>query len=121
MSESIYFSATHEYVHPQHADHVLIGLDPAIAEKIDEIRYIELMEQGETLSAGDTFATIGTDDGEIELTMPIGGTILSVNEEVVERPQLMCSENYEINWLLELEVSSMDELKTFIASSDAMV
>lgn len=114
VSELVHFAPTHEYIYPQDADHILVGLDPTVAEKLDEIRYIEVTEVGEELSAGDTFATIGTSNGEVELAMPVGGTILSINEEVVERPQLLCNENFDVSWLLEVEATSPREVESFI-------
>jgi glycine cleavage system H protein len=110
VSEAIHFTATHEYIYPQDADHVLVGLNPTAAEALDEIRYIEVTEVGELLSSGDTFATIVTDNGEVELTIPVGGTVLSINDEVLERPQLLCSEDYDSNWLLEVALTDRDEL-----------
>lgn len=115
MSELVHFAPTHEYIYPQDSDHILVGLDPVVAEKLDEIRYIEVTEVGEELSAGDTFATIGTSNGEVELAMPVGGTILSINDEVIERPQLLCNENFDVSWLLEVEATSPKELETFMS------
>jgi glycine cleavage system H protein len=115
VSELVHFAPTHEYIYPQDSDHILVGLDPVVAEKLDEIRYIEVTEVGEELSAGDTFATIGTSNGEVELAMPVGGTILSINDEVIERPQLLCNENFDVSWLLEVEATSPKELETFMS------
>jgi glycine cleavage system H lipoate-binding protein len=52
VSELVHYAPTHEYIYPQDADHILVGLDPAVAEKLDEIRYIEVTEVGEEHASG---------------------------------------------------------------------
>jgi glycine cleavage system H protein len=118
-SDSIRFTSTHEYVYPQGGGRVLIGLHPTIAEELGDINYVELMDVGETLSAGDTFATIGANRGDIELTMPVSGTLLSFNEEIQDRPNLMANDNYDVNWLLEVEMSDESELNDLITMDEA--
>jgi glycine cleavage system H lipoate-binding protein len=51
----------------------------------------------------------------------VGGTILSVNDEVIERPQLLCNENFDVSWLLEVEASNVKELETFISVANTSV
>ena len=107
-TDHIVYTDTHEYAHPQDDHSVRVGLDPQVAERFLEIRQVELTNTGETLEAGDTFGVIYTNEGDHDLTMPVTGVVMTQNEDVLERPSLMMSESFELNWLLEIELVDDD-------------
>lgn len=116
--ENLLFTETHEYVYLQGGGRALIGLSPEIAEGLEDIICIEAHTAGEELSAGDTFATIVTHNGEYELNMPVSGIILSSNEELADRPDVLKNENLDISWILEIEMSDEGELANLSATLD---
>jgi|GEM_PF-5431126 len=114
----IRYTETHEYILPQGGNHAIIGLNPLIAERLGDIFYIEAGTAGEELSAGDTFAVIGTKEGEVELNMPVSGTILSSNDELIDRPNLLSNDDVEACWIIEIEYDNDAELDALMALED---
>ena len=104
------YTETHEFILCQGGGHAIIGLNPSIAEGLGDILFVEAGVQGEELSEGDTFAVIGTQNGEIELNMPVSATILSSNDELMERPSLLANDDLETCWILEIEYENDSEL-----------
>ena len=53
-----------------------------------------------------------------ELYAPVTGTVLAVNEEVLDTPSLLNDDPYDGGWLLELELEDRDELKALMSADD---
>jgi glycine cleavage system H protein len=117
LPEAILFQDTHEYVIPEEG-RALLGVSEVLLAQLGEVTYVELPEMGETFSAGDTVATLGTLEQAYEVTLPVSGTILSVNVQWEEEADTLSKAPYTAGWLLELELTEPDQL-TGLLSAEA--
>lgn len=109
MNENMLCSKTHEYVLEQE-DRYVIGITDYAIEQLGDIVFIELPEVGTEFSKNEVFATIESVKAASEIYMPISGTVVEINEEVVDSPELLNDENYENKWLIKIS-SSADQVE----------
>lgn len=109
MNEGMLCTKTHEYVLEQ-GDKYEIGITAYAIEQLGDIVFIELPEVGTEFNKNEVFATIESVKAASEIYMPISGTVVEVNETIVDSPELMNDESYTDKWLIKIE-SSADQVE----------
>lgn len=109
MNESMLCTKTHEYV-LEIQDNYEIGLTPYAIEQLGDIVFIELPELGACFTKNEVFATVESVKAASEIYMPISGTIIEINEAVLEQPELLNDETYTEKWLVKIE-SNADKIE----------
>ena len=109
MKESMLCTKTHEYV-LELEENFEIGITDYAIEQLGDIVFIELPEVGTEFSKNEVFATIESVKAASEIYMPISGTVIEVNEAVVDNPELLNDEAYEEKWLIKIE-SNADQVE----------
>ena len=109
MNESMLCTKTHEYVLEQDNKYE-IGITDYAIEQLGDIVFIELHDVNSKFSKNEAFATIESVKAASEIYMPISGTVVEVNEEIVNSPELMNDENYENKWFIKI-TSDADQVE----------
>ena len=75
-------------------------------DQVGDIVFVELADAGATLEKGDTFGTIESVKAVEEVYLPFSGEIVSVNESVIENPELLQNDPIGDGWLVILKPES---------------
>lgn len=110
MSEGMLCSKTHEYVLEQEGGKYIIGLTDYAVEQLGDIVFVELPEVGAAFTKDESFATVESVKAASEIYMPISGTVLEINESIIETPELLNEDPLGNAWLVKIE-SSADEVE----------
>jgi len=102
ITEKILCSKTHEYILENSDGTYTIGLTDYAVEQLGDIVFLELPEVGAEFKKSETFATIESVKAASEIYMPISGTIVEVNNEVTESPEILNEDSYEKGWLVKI-------------------
>lgn len=103
MSE--YKNFNHHLWYKESEGIITIGINDDGVEDISEITSIELPEEHEEVDSDSPIGTIETNDGELEIFSPVKGTVIEVNADVLDNPELIMEDSYEEGWLLRIESS----------------
>ena len=89
---------------------ITIGINETALEDITEITTIDIPPEQEKVDSEMAFGSLETDDGTLDLMSPFEGTIIEVNTQAVEDPQMVIDDPYEEGWLVRIEVTEdLDE------------
>lgn len=88
-----------------------VGVTPYAAEALGDVVFIELPKVGATIEHGAVVGEIESTKSVSELFSPVSGTVVEVNEEVVDSPELVNSDAFAA-WLFKVEVTGEGELLT---------
>lgn len=102
--EGILCSKSHEYV-VEDGSNYIVGLTDYAVEQLGDIVFVELPEVGSSFVKGEVFATVESVKAASEVYAPVGGTVVEVNEKLIEAPETLNSEPYGEGWLVKLECS----------------
>ena len=100
--EGILCSKSHEYV-LEDGSLYTIGLTDYAVEQLGDIVFVELPEVGATFGKGEVFSTVESVKAASEVYAPIGGTVVEINEKLVEAPETLNNEPYGEGWLIKVE------------------
>ncbi len=101
IPEGILCSKTHEWVLEQD-NKVTIGLTDWAIEQLGDIVFVELPEVGSNFSKDEVFATIESVKAASEIYLPVAGSIVEVNESLINSPELLNEDAFN-NWLVKIE------------------
>ncbi|MCD7879206.1 MAG: glycine cleavage system protein GcvH [Candidatus Gastranaerophilales bacterium] len=105
VTDNILCSKSHEYVYEKDGKYV-IGLTDYAIEQLGDIVFVDLPEIGTEFSKGDILGTIESVKAASEIYIPISGTIEDINEELIEKPELMNEQPFDEVWLVKLSSAS---------------
>ena len=79
-------------------------------ETLGDIVYIELPEVGADVTAGTPYAEVESVKAVSDVYAPLSGSVLEVNEEVVDAPELINESPFEDGWLIKIRLSDPSEI-----------
>ena len=112
--DNLNYADTHEYVLEENGL-LKIGVSEFAIDQLGDIVFVELADEGATLEKGETFGTIESVKAVEEVYLPFSGEIVSVNESVIDNPELLQNDPIGEGWLVILKPESkvsFDDLMT---------
>ena len=101
-------SKSHEYVFEADGSYN-IGLTDYAIEQLGDIVFVELPEVGSSYTKGEIFGTIESVKAASEIYMPVGGTVVEINEQLIEKPELLNESEFDEMWLIKVSSDSFNE------------
>jgi len=109
IPENLLYSEDHEWLRVE-GDEAVIGITDFAQKELGDIVYIEVETLDESLDAGEVFGTIEAVKTVSDLMMPVGGTVIEVNESLVDEPEEVNKDPYGKGWLIKVKISDTGEL-----------
>ena len=106
------YADTHEYVKEENGL-LKIGVSEFAIDQLGDIVFVELVEKGTSLQKGETFGTIESVKAVEEVYLPFSGEVISVNEGIIDNPEILQNDPIGDGWLLIIKSESkvvLDEL-----------
>lgn len=113
--EGLLYAEDHEWVKVD-GDVATIGVTDFAQHEMGEIVYIELPEVDDELDAGDVFGVIESVKAASDSFIPVSGTVVEVNEELVDSPEGVNSAPFE-SWMFKVKLSDASELEKLMDSA----
>lgn len=111
--EKLYYLPTHEYIRVN-GDKGYIGISAYAAAQLGNVVYVDVPEVDDTVEAGEEFGAIESVKAASDLFSPVSGTVLAVNEAVIDNPRLVSSDPME-QWIIEVSIENPAELDTLLS------
>ncbi len=91
------------YLWFQREDNVYtIGINEDAVDEIEKITALDLPAEGESVEAEVVCGSIETDDGQMDVYVPVTGVVTEINSAVMEDPSLIQEDPYD-GWLFKIE------------------
>jgi glycine cleavage system H protein len=114
--DGLYYASTHEWVKVE-GDYAFIGISDYAQDSLGEIVFVELPEVDDQLDKGEEFSTIESVKAASDILAPITGTVVLVNDELEDSPELINEDPYE-NWIVKVEMEDKSELNALLSASE---
>jgi glycine cleavage system H protein len=85
-------------------DAVVVGITDYAADKLGDVVFVELPAVGTEVTAGSVVGEIESTKSVGELYAPVTGTIVEINDSVVDDPSLVNAEPFAGGWLIKISV-----------------
>jgi glycine cleavage system H protein len=117
--EELKYSKEHIWVRVE-GSKAVIGITDYAQEELGTITAVELPGVGDELEQEDSFGSIEARKTIADLYAPLSGTVLEVNEELTESPELLNEDPYDSGWIAIIDVSDPEELTLLLSAEDYM-
>jgi glycine cleavage system H protein len=111
------YSKEHEWVSTEDSV-ATIGITDHAQEQLGEIVYIELPSVGEKVSKDDPFGVVESVKAVSDIYAPVSGTVVEVNEDLAESPEVVNEDPYGDGWLIKVKVSDPSDLDDLMDSEE---
>ena len=95
-----------------------VGISDFAAEALGTIIYVELPEVGAEVIKNEPFAAVESGKASVELPAPISGSVLRVNEELEDAPDLINQDTYSKGWIAVIAVKEAAELEELMSKPE---
>lgn len=112
------FAASHEWVKDNGDGTVTLGISSHAQGLLGDVVFVELPEEGDTITAGETFSLVESVKAASDVYAPISGEVIAVNEELDDSPELINEAPFTEGWIAKVRLSNPEELDG-LQSSDA--
>lgn len=113
------YSKSHEWV-KEEGGTAIIGLTDYAQSELGDLVFVNLPEEGDEVTAGDTFADVESVKAVSDVYSPVSGTVSEVNEALMDSPESINESPYDA-WFIKVsdiseteELLSADEYKKFV-------
>jgi len=113
--EGIRFTKEHEWIIIKEGLAVM-GISDFAQRQIGDIVSIELPRVGSRFRYMETMAIIDSVKASSDIYCPVSGEVVHVNEELLERPELVNESPYERGWIVKMKPSNMDDLDSLMTT-----
>jgi glycine cleavage system H protein len=92
-------------------DSAKIGLTDYAQDQLSDIVFVDMqVEVGDTVSAGDSFATVESVKAASDVYAPASGEVVAVNSALDDTPETINSDPFGAGWMIEIKLSDAGEL-----------
>lgn len=95
-----------------------VGITDHAQEALGDIVYIDLPEVDSTVEANTEFAEIESTKATSSVIAPVSGTVIEVNEDLAESPEIINEEPYGKGWIAVIEMDNESELDELMDASE---
>jgi len=107
--KNLRYSEEHEWVRVE-GNKAYIGITAFAQSELGDIVFVELPEVGATIQADEPFGSVESVKTVSELYAPVTGTVLEVNGNLEDAPELVNPAAHEQAWMNVVELSDAAEL-----------
>lgn len=107
--EGLYYTKTEEWLRVE-GDVGTVGITDYAQDQLGDIVYLEEAEKGKEVKQGEEFTAVESVKAASDISAPVSGKIIEVNEKTVEDSSLMNSDPYGEGWVAKIKIENPDEL-----------
>ena len=117
IPEELYYTKEHEWAQVEE-NIVTIGITEFAQEQLGEIVYVELPEEGQKVTQGQTFGVIESVKAASDLYSPVSGTVIEINAGLNDNPSVLNDDSMNQGWLIRIEMDTEKELAALMRAPD---
>ena len=109
------YTKEHEWVKVE-GNTAVIGISDFAQHELGDIVFVELPEVGDEVTLDQPFGSVESVKTVSELYAPVSGTVVAVNEELSDSPELVNESPYETAWMIKVELSNPSEVEQLLTA-----
>ena len=117
MSE-MQFTEDHEWILMEDNEVGVVGITDYAQDQLGELVFVELPEPGGEYVQGAEVAVIESVKAAGEVKAPVGGTVIEINESLVDEPERVNADPGGDGWFIRLRVSDPAELESLMDADE---
>ncbi len=117
MAADIKFTEEHEWLRVED-DLIVVGITEHAAEQLGDVVFVELPEEGTTVSKDDEVVVIESVKAASDILAPLDGEIVEVNEPLSEDPGKVNEDPLGDAWFFKMKIEDFSVLDDFMSEAE---
>ena len=113
LPQELMYTKDHEWAQVDE-NIVSVGITEYAQDALGEVVYVELPEEGEKVTQNEPFGVVESVKAVSDLFAPVSGTVVEVNEALIENPGSVNDDPYGDGWMIRIELDSEKELASLM-------
>jgi len=109
------YTKDHEWVKVEGSE-ALIGITDFAQRELGDIVYVDINSVGSEVAKEEVFGTVEAVKTVSDLFMPVTGTVLEINAELNDNPELVNSDPYGKGWMVKVSLSDLAEVEDLLSA-----
>jgi glycine cleavage system H protein len=115
--DELKYSKEHIWIRIE-SNSAVIGITDFAQEELGTVSGVELPDEGDLIEQDDSIGSIEARKTVASIYAPFSGTVLSINHEALDNPELLNDDPYDGAWLIEVSLDDPEELKNLLSADD---
>jgi glycine cleavage system H protein len=111
------YTKDHEWIKVE-GDTATIGITDYAQGELGDIVFVDVDTVDEDLNEGDVFGSVEAVKTVSDLYLPVAGTVLEVNADLEDQPELLNTDPYGKGWIIKLKISDSADLSTLLSAEE---
>ena len=95
-----------------------VGISEYAQDLLGDITFIELPSEGDEVEQFEQVASIESVKAASDIFSPISGTVVEVNSDLDDKPELINKSCYEKGWIAKIKISDEDEFSNLMTADE---
>lgn len=95
-----------------------VGITDHAQDALGDIVYVDLPDVDTTVEANSEVSEIESTKSTSSVISPVGGTVIGVNEELSESPEVINEDPYGKGWIAVIEMENPSDLDNLMDAAD---
>ena len=115
IPEDLRYTKDHEWVRVE-GNVATVGVTDFAQSELGDIVFVEIETLDEELEKEEVFGSVEAVKTVSDLFMPIGGTIIEINENIESSPELVNSDPYGEGWMIKIEINEASDIENLLSA-----
>ena len=109
------YTKDHEWMRIE-GDVAYVGITEFAAHELGDIVYVDINSVGQEVTQNAIFGSVEAVKTVSDLFIPVTGTILEVNADLNNAPELVNSDPYGKGWMIKIQIADASQVDTLLAA-----
>ncbi len=117
VPNDLYYASTHEWLRIDE-NIATVGITDFAQNQLSDITFVELPDVGREVEAGDEVAVVESVKAASDIYAPVAGTIVEVNGDLEDSPDMINASPYNAGWLFKIEVRKEEDVDNLMSAEE---
>jgi len=112
-----HYTKEHEWI-KKDSSQAVVGITIYAQKQLGDIVYVDLPAPGKKFELGKPFGSVESVKAVSEIYAPVSMEVLEVNQQVVEKPELINEDAHEKGWLIKIKINNDSDLEGLLSADE---
>jgi glycine cleavage system H protein len=115
--EDLKYTKEHEWIKIEGAI-ATVGITDYAQDSLGDVVYLELLQEGATVIKDEPFGVVESVKSVSDLSSPVNGSIIEVNDALVDSPEVINDDPYGEAWMIKVELGNPGGLDDILTAEE---
>ena len=116
LPDNLKYTKDHEWVRVE-GDVAVVGITDFAQSELGDIVYVDIDTVDKEISQEDVFGTVEAVKTVSDLFSPLSGTVLEVNPQLDNSPELVNSDPYGEGWIIRMSIGNASQVDGLLTAA----